>query len=200
MNKKSITKRKLIIYGILGLILIALFPYRGIRFASNPEVQEGDVIFHMSTSDQSPLIAIATGSPLTHCGIVVMKSGQPYVLEASSTLKTTPLNEFIKRGKCGAYWVKRPKSGVVGSNIRYGHLLGRRYDLAFSFNNRNYYCSELVYDIYKYQLGTELCEPRPMKSYFTLGMKKVMRRRGMDPNGLVVAPSDIFFSDELRYI
>lgn len=199
MNKKSITKRKLIIYGILGLILIALFPYRDIRFASYPEVQEGDVIFHMSTSDQSPLIAIATGSPLTHCGVVVMKYGHPYVLEASSTLKTTPLSEFIKRGRFGAYWVKRPKS-EIGRSIRYSHLLGRRYDLAFSFNNRNYYCSELVYDIYKYQLGTELCEPKPMKSYFTLGMKKVMRRRGMDPDGLVVAPSDIFFSNELRYI
>ena len=198
MNRKSITKRKLIILGIIGLILIALFPYRGIRFASNPEVQEGDVIFHMSTSNQSQLIAIATGSPLTHCGVVVMKSGQPYVLEASSTLKTTPLSEFIKRGRCGAYWVKRPKSGVVGKKIRYGHLLGRRYDLAFSFNNNKYYCSELVYDIYKYQLGIELCTPRPMKDYNILGMKKYMKRRGMNPDDLVVAPIDLYNSDKLK--
>lgn len=199
MNKKSLTKRKIILYVIIGLVIIVLFPYRGIRFASNPDVREGDVIFHMSTSNQSPLIAIATGSPLTHCGVVVMISGKPYVLEASSTLKTTPLRDFIKRGRCGAYWVKRPKSGI-SRKIRYGHLLGRRYDLAFSFNNSNYYCSELVYDIYKYQLRTELCEPKPMTRYFTFGMEKVMKKRGMDPDGLVVAPSDLFFSDELRFI
>lgn len=199
MKKNYLTKRKFIIYGILGLILIALFPYRGIRFSSNPIVHEGDVIFHASSSNQSPLIAIATGSPLTHCGVVVMRYGQPYVLEASSTLKITPLCEFIKIGRCSAYWVKRSKS-EIGRSIRFGHLLGRRYDHAFSFNNRNYYCSGLVYDIYKYHFGMDLCEPKPMKSYFTLGMKKVIRRRGMDPDGLVVAPSDIFFPNELRYI
>lgn len=183
----------------IAIITIALFPYRGIRFSSNPEVQEGDVIFHMSTSSQSPLIAIATTSPLTHCGVIVMKGNEPYVLEANSTLKTTPLRTFIKRGRCGAYWIKRPKSGIDKS-IRYHHLLGRSYDLAFSFGNNKYYCSELVYDIYKYQLDIELCTPMPMNHYFTLGMKKKMRQRGMDPNGLVVAPKDIFGSGFLKFV
>lgn len=192
-------KSKIICLIAIAIISIALFPYRGIRFSSNPEVQEGDVIFHMSTSSQSPLIAIATTSPLTHCGVVVMKGNEAYVLEASSTLKTTPLRTFIKRGRCGAYWIKRPKSGIKKS-IRYHHLLGRSYDLAFSFDNNKYYCSELVYDIYKYQLGIELCTPKPMNHYFTLGMKKKMRQRGMDPNGLVVAPSDLFSSNSMRVI
>lgn len=192
-------KSKIIFMLAIAIITIALFPYRGIRFSSNPEVQEGDVIFHMSTSSQSPLIAIATTSPLTHCGVIVMKSNEPYVLEASSTLKTTPLRTFIKRGRCGAYWIKRPKSGIDKS-IRYHHLLGRSYDLAFSFGNNKYYCSELVYDIYKYQLDIELCTPMPMNHYFTLGMKKKMRQRGMDPNGLVVAPKDIFGSGFLKFV
>lgn len=192
-------KSKIIFMLAIAIITIALFPYRGIRFSSNPEVQEGDVIFHMSTSSQSPLIAIATTSPLTHCGVIVMKGNEPYVLEASSTLKTTPLRTFIKRGRCGAYWIKRPKSGIDKS-IRYHHLLGRSYDLAFSFGNNKYYCSELVYDIYKYQLDIELCTPMPMNHYFTLGMKKKMRQRGMDPNGLVVAPKDIFGSGFLKFV
>lgn len=157
------------------------------------------MIFHMSTSSQSPLVAIATLSPLTHCGVIVMKGDKPFVLEASSTLKTTPLRTFIKRGRCGAYWIKRPKSGIDKS-IRYHHLLGRSYDLAFSFGNNKYYCSELVYDIYKYQLDIELCTPMPMNHYFTLGMKKKMRQRGMDPNGLVVAPKDIFGSSFMKYV
>lgn len=192
-------KSKIICLLAIAIITIALFPYRGIRFSSPPKVQEGDVIFQMSTSSQSPLIAIATLSPLTHCGVIVMKGNEPYVLEASSTLKTTPLRTFIKRGKCGAYWIKRPKSGIE-KKIRYHHLLGRSYDLAFSFDNNKYYCSELVYDIYKYQLGVELCTPKPMSHYLTFGMKKKMRQRGMNPNGLVVAPEDVFSSKRLKFV
>lgn len=192
-------KSKIISLLAIAIIMIAIFPYRGIRFSTNPEVQEGDVIFYISTSSQSPLVAIATLSPLTHCGVIVMKGDEPYVLEASSTVKTTPLRTFIKRGKCGAYWIKRTKSRI-DKRIRYGHLLGRNYDLAFSFDNNKYYCSELVYDIYKYQLGMELCTPKPMSHYITLGMKKKMRQRGMNPNGLVVAPDDIFASKHLIYI
>ena len=192
-------KSKIISLLAIAIIMIAIFPYRGIRFSKNPEVQEGDVIFHMSTSSQSPLIAIATTSPLTHCGVIVMKGDEPYVLEASSTLKTTPLRTFIKRGKGGAYWIKRPKPGI-DKRIRYGHLLGRSYDLAFSFDNNKYYCSELVYDIYKYQLGIDLCTPKPMSHYITFGMKKKMRQRGMNPYGLVVAPSDVFSSKILKSV
>lgn len=192
-------KSKIISLLAIAIIMIAIFPYRGIRFSANPEVQEGDVIFHMSTSSQSPLVAIATLSPLTHCGVIVMKGDKPFVLEASSTLKTTPLLAFIKRGKGGAYWIKRPKPGI-DKRIRYGHLLGRSYDLAFSFDNNKYYCSELVNDIYKYQLGIDLCTPKPMSHYITFGMKKKMRQRGMDPNGLVVAPNDVFSSKHLKCV
>lgn len=92
-------KSKIISLLAIAIIMIAIFPYRGIRFSKNPEVQEGDVIFHMSTSSQSPLVAIATLSPLTHCGEIVMKGDEPYVLETSSTLKTTSLRTFIKRGQ-----------------------------------------------------------------------------------------------------
>ena len=63
--------------------------------------------------------------------------------------------------------------------------------MAFKFNNNRMYCSELVYLIYKEQFGIELCKPRPIKSYNTFGLKKVMKERGMNMNQLVVAPSDL---------
>lgn len=43
-------------------------------------VREGDVIFQTTQSKQSPLIQLATRSKISHCGIVVMKNGRPYVL------------------------------------------------------------------------------------------------------------------------
>ena len=190
-------KKNIIICIVAAIALWCVVPYLGVRFSHTPDVREGDVIFHCSRSKQSPLIAIATGSPLTHCGIIVMRDGKPYVLEASSTLRVTPLAEFIDRGRLGAYWLKRSDRLDADTRISYSHLLGRSYDLAFSFDNDKYYCSELVYDIYKRQLGIELCEPRPINSYFTLGMKKKMLERGMDPDGLAVAPVDLFRSSEL---
>ena len=63
------------------------------------EVREGDVIFQTSQSQQSPLIQIATRSRISHCGIIVMKNGKPYVLETLKTLVITPLDKFIARGE-----------------------------------------------------------------------------------------------------
>ena len=187
-------------YVIALILIMILFPYRGISFSRTPDVEEGDVIFQTSRSDQSPLIALVTHSPMTHCGIIVMNKNMPYVLEASGTLRLTPLADFIKRGKAGAYWIKhRPKEWNASKKIRYKHLLGRSYDLAFSFSNNRYYCSELVYDIYLNQQGIQLCEPRKMNSYWLTSLpvvKKQMKRRGMNPDDLVVSPSDLFNSSK----
>ena len=195
----SKTKRNTALLLFITFILLWLSrPCWSVRFDINPAVREGDIIFHNSTSSQSRLIMLATGSPLTHCGIIVMKDNRPYVLEATKTLRLTPLKDFIRRGRRGAYWLKRPRSSDSIRPVRYAHLLGRDYDLSFTFDNDKYYCSELVYDIYKYQFGITLCTPRMIKSYNTFGMEDKMRERGMNPNSLVVAPSDIFDSDELQ--
>ncbi|MBQ2142691.1 MAG: hypothetical protein II204_06015, partial [Alistipes sp.] len=114
-------------------------------------VREGDVIFQTTKTRQSALIQIGTRSRVTHCGIVVMRDGVPYVLETLSTLVLTPLDEFIARGVGGKYWLKRSERENI--KIEYDHLLGKSYDAAFSFDNDIYYCSELVYTIYKHQLG-----------------------------------------------
>lgn len=62
--------------------------------------------------------------------------------------------------------------------IKYAKYLGKRYDLAFKFNNDKYYCSELIYDIYKDQFGIQLATPKPIKSYYIFGLGKLMKRRG----------------------
>lgn len=192
-----VIRKKKTTIAVFTVLLFAIYSFAGVRLSKNPDVKEGDVIFQTSKSDQAPLVALATGSKLTHCGIIVMKGNEPYVLEATATLRLTPLKKWIARGRGGTYWLKRPKN-IESVKIKYKHLLGRSYDLAFSFNNKKYYCSELVYDIYKNQLGITLCEPRKIKSYHTLGMKKVMKRRGIDPEGYAVAPVDIYNSDKLQ--
>lgn len=164
--------------------------------ASEDNLKEGDLIFHTSQSNQSPAIRYATGSALSHCGIIIEKKDGLYVLEATHKLKLTPLQEFINRGKGGRWWAKRVVDEPV--KIRYNGLLGRPYDMAFKRDNNLYYCSELIYDIYKKQLGIELCPLRKVSSYNVLGVKKVLKRRGISLDQLVVAPSDIFYSDKVH--
>ena len=194
----------------LGIILLLLaLPFcsivtETITAQTEPvkEVREGDVIFQTSQSQQSPLIQIATRSNISHCGIIVMKNAKPYVLETLKTLTLTPLDKFIARGKGGKYWLKRSKKENI--KIKYGSYLGKPYDLAFKFDNGKFYCSELIYDIYKNQLGIELCEPKKVEEYLILGtdklpeIKKAMEKRGITQKQYAVAPVDIFESDYLE--
>lgn len=166
------------------------------------EVREGDVIFQTSQSQQSPLIQIATRSKISHCGIIVMKNGKPYVLETLKTLVVTPLDKFIARVEGGKYWLKRSNKESI--KIKYDGYLGIPYDLAFKFDNGRFYCSELIYDIYKNQLGIELCKPKKVSDYFILGtdklpqIEKAMKKRGITKEQYAVAPIDIFESDYLE--
>ena len=195
---------------ILGIIILLLaLPFSSmvtemITAQTDPieEVKEGDVIFQTSQSQQSPLIQIATRSRISHCGIIVMKNGKPYVLETLKTLVVTPLDKFIARGEGGKYWLKRSKKENI--KIEYGSYLGKPYDLAFKFDNGKFYCSELIYDIYKNQLGIELCKPKKVGDYLIIGtdklpkIKKAMKRRGITKAQYAVAPVDIFNSDFLE--
>lgn len=203
-------KKLLIILAII-VVTVAL-PYSPMIFElataqSQPIkeiVKEGDVIFQTSESRQSPLIQIGTRSKITHCGIIVMRNGEPYVLETLKTLVLTPLDKFIARGKDGKYWLKR--SDKENIKIKYDNYLGKPYDVAFRMDNNIYYCSELVYDIYKKQLGIELCEPKKVGDYLILGtdqlsiIEKEMTRRGITKEQYAVAPVDIFQSDYLKSV
>ena len=165
---------------------------------------QGDVIFQTSKSQQSPLIQIGTRSKITHCGIIVMRGGKPYVLETLKTLVLTPLDKFIARGEDGKYWIKR--SSKENIKIKYAKYLGKPYDLAFKFDKGRFYCSELVYDIYQKQLGIQLAEPRQVKDYLILftdrlpKLKRAMKRRGISKEQYAIAPVDIFNSEYLESV
>jgi hypothetical protein len=133
-----------------------------------------------------------------------MRNGQPYVLETLRTLVLTPLDKFVARGKGCKYWLKRSKEENI--KIKYAHYLGKPYDLEFKFDNGKFYCSELIYDIYKHQLGIELCEPKTIDDYLILGagnhpkLRQAMKERGITMEQYVVAPVDVFYSKCLKQV
>ena len=203
--------KRILITIVIIILLIALpFSPMLIELATgqtepvNEIVKEGDIVFQTSQSQQSPLIQMGTRSMITHCGIVVMKGGKPYVLETQRTIVLTPLEKFIARGKDGRYWLKRPDRDNI--KIKYKSYLGKPYDLAFKFDNGKFYCSELIYDVYLKQLGIELCEPKKVGDYLILGtdklpkIEKAMKKRGITKEQYAVAPVDIFNSKHLNSI
>ena len=150
------------------------------------------MIFHISKSQQSPLIQYATKSTLSHCGIIIEKKDGLYVLEATGTLRLTPLDKFINRGKGKLWWAKRVIDDPI--KVKYKNLLGRKYDLSFKKDNNLFYCSELIYHVYKTQFDIELCKYRKVSDYNLVGLKSKLKKRGIDVNQLVVAPVDIYNS------
>ena len=190
-------KKKVLLFVVLILVSLAGFNFCSGQTAKD-KLKEGDMIFHISQSQQSPLIQYATKSTLSHCGIIIEKKDGLYVLEATGTLRLTPLDKFINRGKGKLWWAKRVIDEPV--KIKYKHLLGRKYDLSFKKDNYLFYCSELIYHIYKTQFNIELCEYRKVSDYNLVGLKSKLKKRGINVNQLVVAPIDIYNSNKAHNI
>ena len=187
---------------VLGILLVIVVLFLGIKYCSGQtsvdKLKEGDLIFHTSKSEQSPLIQYATMSVLSHCGIIIEKGDGLYVLEATGKLKLTPLQDFINRGKGKQWWAKRVIDKPI--KVKYSHLLGRRYDTSFKPDNNLFYCSELIHHIYLKQFGVELCKYRKVSSYHIIGLKKKLIQRGINLEQKVVAPIDIYDSDKAKTI
>ena len=187
---------------VFGILLVIVVLFLGIKYCSGQtsvdKLKEGDLIFHTSKSEQSPLIQYATMSVLSHCGIIIEKGDGLYVLEATGKLKLTPLQDFINRGKGKQWWAKRVIDKPI--KVKYSHLLGRRYDTSFKPDNNLFYCSELIHHIYLKQFGVELCKYRKDSSYHIIGLKKKLIQRGINLEQKVVAPIDIYDSDKAKTI
>ena len=72
-------KKKVFIIVVLILVGLAGFNFCSGQ-TSKDKLKEGDMIFHISQSQQSPLIQYATKSTLSHCGIIIEKKDGLYVL------------------------------------------------------------------------------------------------------------------------
>lgn len=179
-------------------LLVLLIAITAIKSPSAPAastLKEGDIVFQTSKSSQSKYIKLATQSSWTHCGIIIEKPDCLYVLEAISTVSLTSYGQWVARGKDKRVGVKRYSDDSI--KIKYFKYLGKPYDTAFKFDNGKWYCSELVYDIYKRQFGVELCKPRPVCDYAISSMGKVLTQRCINKSQLVVAPSDLYDSKQL---
>ena len=189
-------------------LLTAAWAFFAVGLASSAEQisankwREGDIVFSHSERGQAEAIIAATGSPITHCGIIFSKNGKLMVLEAVQPVGIVTLDEFISRSTAGSVTARRLKTPPPAERFREalawgGTQVGKNYDARFLWNDDKLYCSELVWKIYQHA-GIELCAPRRFRDYNLEkpAVRKIIDERfgGMAKVPLdekVVAPSDL---------
>ncbi len=90
----------------------------------------------------------ASKSLYSHVGIIEVADKKTYVIEAISKVSRTPLEDWIQRGRFDRYAVYRydgltEKNQVALVENAKKHL-GQGYDIFFTSQNKEIYCSELV--------------------------------------------------------
>ena len=150
--------------------------------------REGDIVFR---SGRNYPVMYISGSTITHCGIIVDTPSGLQVLEAAGRVRLTPIEDFFGKRIGKAERLTRRVSDRE-RKVDYKRFLNKRYDNAFSLDNDAYYCSELVYLIYKDQFHRKLCDPRPLRDYHVFGLRWLIRKRGIDLDQPVVTPADLY--------
>ncbi len=174
------------------------------------EIQNGDLIFHTSTSGQSLAIQIASNSKYSHVGMIYQDGGKDYVLEAVQPVKLTRLAEFINRGENKHYVVKRLKNseefltpeGIAKMKMIGGKYLNKNYDYQFEWSDDKIYCSELVWKIYDQAFGIKIGALEQIKDFDLsdpVVKAKAKERYGnnIPMEELIITPDRMFQSDQL---
>lgn len=190
---------------ILFSIIFAIFSgYAG------DKLQNGDIIFQTSLSNQSKAIQLASNSIYSHMGIIYHINEDWFVYEAIQPVKLTPLQDWIERGKDKHYVIKRlsnadnvltteiiKKMKSIGEEFK-----GKDYDIYFEWSDDKLYCSELVWKIYKEATGIEIGKLQTLSSFnlqHPLVQQKMRERYGnnIPYDEQVISPAAMFNSDKL---
>ncbi len=173
-------------------------------------VQSADIIFQVSSSSQAPAVALASGSPVTHVGLISVEGDKVTVIEAVEPVREIPIEEFIDHGGMwGVYRLKdAPKRNSWRSSIvaRARSMKGKHYDGLFGWGDDRIYCSELVWKAYHRGAGIKLVDEQLIGD-LNLSLppvQKLIKRRtggkGVNLNEKIVTPGSLYESDKLERV
>jgi uncharacterized protein YycO len=218
-------KYKIAFFTIISIIIIVV----GIMFVGLQEMaiedkhidvsdlksvlEEGDIIFQTSKSEQSKAIQKATNSKYSHMGIIYFKGQKAFVFEAVQPVKLTAFDEWINRGEGGHYAIKRLKNAediltpdMIQKMKKVGEeFIGKNYDIYFEWSDDKIYCSELVWKIYKEAGDIEIGELESLSDFDLTSkiVKEKLKEKYGDKiplNEKVISPKSMFNSILLRTI
>lgn len=200
--------------------------------ASDFEFKEGDVLFQdldKNAIDNAIEKVTKTNSAynFTHVGIVVKAHNSLKVLEAISTgIQLTDIAVFLNRNLING----KPKVVVgrltpefkpmLNNAIEHGKsLIGLPYDAIYIIGDNSYYCSELLYEMFRFSNPSNIpfkLNPMTFKDpetnetlkfwldyYAELNHEIPEGKLGLNPNGMAVSPNitlvyDFFKEEELK--
>jgi hypothetical protein len=196
-------------YVILNLIS-GLFFFGTVTICAQTDLRDGDLVFIVNNRGQGRAIQLATHSKFTHVGIVFIENGQPMVYHAIEPVSKNTLLEFISASSDKTYEVRRLKgahliSDSVITMMRKDAIgqLGKHYDLEFNWDDEELYCSEFVWKLYKRNLGVEIGELKPLRSFDLTHplVKSILSERYDDEIPLdekMISPGDMYESSLLE--
>jgi len=175
---------------------------------------DGDLVFQsMASSSQGKAIELATHSPYSHVGMIFLRDGHAYVLEAVGPVRYTPLETWILQGEGERYVVRRlrnARSVLTPEAVRRlkkaaARFVGKPYDFSFDWSDTRIYCSELVWKVYREALGIEIGRPASLREFdltHPLVKAKLKERYGDDIplNEPVISPGQMFRSPMLETV
>jgi len=172
INKKRNNRRFLKKESILFIMLLS-FPFTLWAQLCVTEAKPGDIIFQeYDCGDLCRAIAGVTQSyhsrNYTHCGIVISQDNSLWVLEAvSPVVKLTPIDSFLSRtASHSGNTLARVKEQYSATKnyalLHYPDFIGKSYDDCYTLGDDSYYCSELIYELFKNDDGSPLFELKPM--------------------------------------
>jgi hypothetical protein len=168
--------------------------------------QVGDVLFQPLPllSDLVAAIEGITHSPYSHCGVVVQKNEEWYVIEAAALVTTTLLEEWIDRGRHNQYAAFRLKPEYKQKITRFIEALhvyvGRPYDMQYDFDDEAIYCSELIYKGFRDATGENLGQLVRLGDLNWQPYKDIITRYGGDPPPLeriMITPKHLSEAEQL---
>jgi len=177
-------------------------------FLASYRPQEGDIVFQ--SLPQSPLVnAIegATGSPYSHCGLVVRERGRWFVYEANGDVHRTPLARWFysSRNYCfAAYRLDDPHQQHIPKMVEYVRAcVGLPYDIQYELDDQKIYCSELVSKAYRHSTGQYLGKLVTLGELDWRPYRQLIEQinRGPVPvDRQMITPRDLAAAEQLRLV
>ncbi len=193
------------------LALLALLVIAGV-ISCKPDIKKelmtGDIIFQTLPGELSEAISAITGSPLSHCGMVIKKDDNALsVIEAVGPVRIVPLDDFIASGIDSRFTVVRfidadqlDFDDIISEARKF---LGRPYDYLYRFDDENIYCSELLYKAFYNSAKIKIAKLVKLKELdykARLGFIKSITGGKVPLEREMVTPVDIYTSDKFNEI
>ena len=149
---------------LFGILAGAFFHFHvhGLAHLAAYSPREGDVVFQsLPRGDLVDAIEGITGSPFSHCGVVMKNAdGRWVVHEAIGVVRETPLYLWIVRGRGARVdawrWRHIGSKDPAALRAALRRYSGKNYDFRYAPGDDEIYCSELVFKAYRDAYGVEL--------------------------------------------